>query len=219
MVNLGFINSTINSTNLQTSFDVVAQNFMGNVFRLLIYTVAMVLYAILVWNFYRKLAKKDIFDLDFKRHHSFKVGFLKKIADFFEFIFKYIVIFPFVTFIFFAMLSILLLFLSKSQTVQQVLLTSMSIVAASRVSSYYSEDLAKDLAKMIPFALLGVFLVDPSFFSLDQVLANLKILPTLWVLILQYIIFTVIMEFILVLIDITIGSIFRAQFSDDSDNE
>ncbi|MBT3464845.1 hypothetical protein HN451_07670 [archaeon] len=113
------------------------------------------------------------------------------------------------------MLSVLLLFLSKSQTVQQTLLTSMTIVAASRLASYYSEDLAKDLAKMIPFALLGVFLVDPSFFSIDVVLEKIKLLPSLWIVIVQYIIFTGILEFILVLIDMTIGSIFRRKFENE----
>ena len=215
MVNLDFINSTLSSSTLQTSFGVLGKNFFGNVFRLLIYTVAMELYAILVWNFYRKLAKKDIFNLDIKRHHTFRVGFLKKIADFFEFLFKYLIAFPFITFIFFSMLSVLLLFLSKSQTVQQTLLTSMTIVAASRLASYYSEDLAKDLAKMIPFALLGVFLVDPSFFSIDVVLEKIKLLPSLWIVIVQYIIFTGILEFILVLIDMTIGSIFRRKFENE----
>jgi hypothetical protein len=48
-------------------------------------------------------------------------------------------------------------------------LVATSVVGAVRVISYFSEDLARDVAKMLPFAVLGVFLVDAGSFNWDAV--------------------------------------------------
>ena len=58
--------------------------------------------------------------------------------------------------------------LSKFSSPNHILVVSVSLVAAIRVTSYYNEQLSQDLAKMIPFALLGIFLVDATFFSVQE---------------------------------------------------
>jgi Na+/serine symporter len=47
------------------------------------------------------------------------------------------------------------------------------MVGSVRVISYFSEDLSRDVAKMLPFAVLGVFLVDSGAFNWTAV-------STLW---------------------------------------
>lgn len=71
-------------------------------------------------------------------------------------------------FFWFVVLATLLTFLSKNQSFDTILLVAISVVGAVRVTSYYNEDLSKDLAKMLPFALLGVFIVDISYFDLSS---------------------------------------------------
>ena len=36
----------------------------------------------------------------------------------------------------------------------------MGLVAATRITAYYNEDLSRDMAKTIPFALLGIMIID-----------------------------------------------------------
>jgi len=59
------------------------------------------------------------------------------------------------------------------------------------------EDLSKDLSKMMPFALLGVFLIDISYFSITDSLETIIQLPILWKLIVYYLIALIIIEFVL----------------------
>ncbi|MFC1697739.1 hypothetical protein ACFL1H_05375 [Nanoarchaeota archaeon] len=158
---------------------------------LLLYTAAMVIYAIVIFHFYKFLSKRDLFDYDKEDLQKGKFNFYA------TFTFRYIFLFPLFVFFWFGILSIFLFFLSKNIPVETVLLTSITIIAATRATSYYNEDLSKDLAKMLPFALLGVFIVDPTFFSVNLVFERITMIPTLLALLLQFFLFVIILEFIL----------------------
>jgi hypothetical protein len=184
----------------QILLDVVSVVFTGyetEMLSLALYTVGIALYGIIIWNFYRHLAKKDIFSTDFSKYKAMHGGvtFVKKFLSSFFYILKYLVIFPLYTFLWFGILSGFLFLLAKTQTVENILLISITIVSAIRLTSYYSEDLSKDLAKMIPFALLGIFVVDPSFFSISLVYERFLELPSLINVIVRYLLFVVVLEF------------------------
>ena len=53
---------------------------------------------------------------------------------------------------------------------EHVFLIVISLVVTVRISAYYKEDLAKDFAKLIPFALLGIFLTSNIFFTPKDVM-------------------------------------------------
>ena len=91
----------------------------------------------------------------------------------------------------------MLAILSKTQDVGNILLISMTLVAAVRATAYYNEDLSRDLAKMLPFALLGIFLIDISFFSLQASIETIKLLPSMWKPMIYYFIFVVGFELLL----------------------
>ena len=95
------------------------------------------------------------------------------------------------------MLACFLAFLSDKQTPENILLISMSIVAAIRLTSYYKEDLSRDLAKLLPFALLGVFLVDISYFSLERSISTITDMFKLHALMAYYLLFIILIEFAL----------------------
>jgi hypothetical protein len=78
-----------------------------------------------------------------------------------------------------------------------VLSTSFAIIVAIRITAYYNEDLSKDVAKMLPFALLGLFLVDPSYFNWGTINTRISELPEFFTLMAQYILFIVLIEWIL----------------------
>ena len=153
-----------------------------------LYTVAIAIYVMLVWNFYRFIAKKDIF--------IFK-GEKKEEVPSWVLMMMYIIVFPVMTFFAFLFFSMMLIFLAKEQALGQILLISVTLIASIRIASYYHEDLARDLAKMIPLALLGIFLVDPSYYSVDIVIERLYTLPSMAAVILRYLLFVIILEWLL----------------------
>jgi hypothetical protein len=110
---------------------------------------------------------------------------------------KYFLAFPFIAFIFFMGFSLLMLFLTRGYQIEAVLSTSFAIIAAIRIAAYYSEDLSKDVAKMLPFALLGVFLVDPSYFRFEDIIQRIETLPEFFTLSFQFIFFIILIEWIL----------------------
>jgi len=159
--------------------------------------VSIAIYAILIWHFYRFIAKRDIFKTSPKKH-SKVIHFL-----------KYFLLFPFIASIFFIGFSLMLLFLTKNLELQAILSTSFAVIAAIRITAYYSEDLSKDLAKLLPFVLLGVFLIDPSYFSLEDIMNKINSLPQFLTLCIQSILLIVLIEWIL-RIGVTIVQYFRS---------
>jgi len=61
------------------------------------------------------------------------------------------------------------------------------------------------LAKMLPFALLGVFLIDISFFTFETIPATLLSIPSYYNVILYYLIFTILVEFVLRVVTFIFG--------------
>jgi len=91
----------------------------------------------------------------------------------------------------------MILFITREYEFVSILSTSFAVVIAIRLTAYYSEDLSKDVAKMLPFALLGLFIADPSYFSFAEIAAKINSLPEFLNLCIQFIILIVIVEWIL----------------------
>ena len=75
--------------------------------------------------------------------------------------------------------------------------TAFAIIVAIRITAYYTEDLSKDVAKMLPFAILAIFLVDSSYFSIETVTDRINAIPDYINEILQFLILIIIVEWIL----------------------
>ena len=167
--------------------------------QLFIFVISLSVYAIFVWKFYKTLSKRDLFKIDLEKYNlpEIKHKTLGKVGSVISYILKYGVIFPLYIFLWFVILSIFLLLLKEEATVSHILLVSISVVSATRVISYYKEDLSNDLAKLIPFALLAISLVDPNFFSIEATIQNFSEIPLLWSQILQFLIFSISLEWIL----------------------
>ena len=73
----------------------------------------------------------------------------------------------------------------------------MATVSAIRISAYYNEDLSRDLAKILPFAVLGVFIINTSFFNMQSSLDTLAELNTHLDTIVYYLVYLVALEFAL----------------------
>lgn len=195
--NMTFFQATFAAGYFQDLPGLITKDLGSNLFSLGIYLTGMVLYAIIIWHFYQFMAKRELFKMKIERPARGFSYFIKKIFDFFEFILHYVFIFPVISFIWFLVLSGFLMFLSKSNDMGQIFLISITVIATARITAYYNEDLSKDISKLVPFALLGVFIVDPTYFSMDATMAKFFSLPDFFHVILQYLIALVMMEFLL----------------------
>lgn len=151
---------------------------------LLIYAVGIAVYTALVFAFYQNLSKRDAFTL---KHRPGFWGRLLHAAE-------TSLLFPLMSFLYFGVLAVSLFVLAKSQTTNQILLLSMAVVVGVRVTSFVSEGAAVDLAKMLPLALLGVLIVDPSYASLQNTWAHFAAVPSLTPLLLRYFVLFIVLE-------------------------
>lgn len=173
------------------------------IFPLLLYVAAMVLYSVAIWHFYRFISSRDIITIDLSKYDLSPHPRLAKSLASLLYVAKFSVVFPLISFAAFSGLSVLLFFLSRTADVQTILLTSITLVSAIRATAYYSEDLSKDIAKLIPLALLAVFALDPSFLSLELVRDRITRLPFLVPLMATYLSFIVILEVFLKMLHYT----------------
>ena len=162
-----------------------------------IFAVGIAIYAIVVFNLYRYMSRKDIFNLNFSRFEESKHPALSKVLHLFFYVAKYILLFPLVAFAWFGVLVVMVAFLSKTGEVQDLLLIAMAVLSSIRVTSYYTEDLSRDIAKILPFALLGIFLIDLNYFQIEESLALLEVVGTEWRIIVYFWLFIVALELVL----------------------
>ncbi|MCB9359552.1 hypothetical protein H6503_06490 [Candidatus Woesearchaeota archaeon] len=164
---------------------------------LAIFIMGMVIYSVFIFHFYRYLARKDIIRLDLERYNTASLSWLKKFISVIFYIIKYILLVPLIIFFWFGILTLFLSFLSKESVVSHILLVSMAVIGATRIAAYYNEALSTDLAKMLPFALLGVYIVDVSFFSFSDSLLLMYQMPGQVEMMAYYLIFVIVLEFFL----------------------
>ncbi len=162
-----------------------------------VYIVGMTVYAVFVFKFYRFVASRDMFQLNLAQHEKSRHRWVKAFLDFTLYIVEYIILFPVFAFFWFAVLTAILTFLSKGNSFSDILLMALATVSAIRVSAYYNEDLSKDLAKILPFAVLAIFLIDASFFTISESLDVLKEAEGYTEKILYYLVFLIALEFAL----------------------
>lgn len=162
-----------------------------------IYILGMSLYALFIFNFYKFVSSKDVFSLDVSRYEQSKYHAARVFLHVVLYAGKYLFIFPVVAFFWFAAFTILLSFLAPNRDFSDILLVAMAVVATIRVSSYITEELSRDLAKILPFAVLGIFIINVSFFKSSESFEVLKQADDNREAILYYLGFSIALEFAL----------------------
>lgn len=147
-----------------------------NTANVIVMALVIVLYAILIGIFWKTLSRRNMIEVDWKKIQG---SFGKQVFERVKFGLEYAVVFPVATFIWFVVLAILLYFMSKTATIADMMFISISLVAATRVCAYLDEDIAGDIAKVVPIAIIGVFLTEPTMFSpiiVEQRLSEMAVL-------------------------------------------
>lgn len=172
-------------------------NYFGeNIILLSLYTIGIFMYCVFIWNFYKKLSKMDLFKLNLDRYrfdHSRWVWF-KKLVSIFLYLLEYCVLFPIYIILWFGIMTFFLFIIAKNIEVKNILLISMSLVTTIRMASYYKQELATDISKLIPFALMAILITDPYFFSVQRVFERLYEIPSLLDNIFEFMVFVFFIE-------------------------
>ena len=113
---------------------------------LLIFVMAMSVYAIFVFKFYRFLSRRDILQMNLDKHNRARPRLVQKGISFAFYCLKFLIVFPALAFFWFLVLTVLLTMMAKGQGLDGILLVSMAVVGSIRVASYYNEALSTDLA-------------------------------------------------------------------------
>ena len=175
------------------------------------YVLGMALYAVFVFKFYRFVAARDMFALNLSRYEESRYRWLRRVLHVVMYLTKYLVVFPAFAFFWFAVLTLILTFLSRDRPITDILLIALATVATIRVTAYYNEDLSRDLAKILPFAVLALFVIDASFFNIRASLDVLQDANEARETILYYLLFLVVVEFALRLLLGIVAILFRGR--------
>lgn len=124
----------------------------GAIETLAVHGVAILAYALLVNVFYQVISRRVMFG-------GRRVGGRLRVQGPLHG-FLFLLSFPLVSFAYFLLLSMALLFMGgDGQTPALTITLAMAVVLAVRVAAYINEATSHDVAKMLPLGLLGVMLV------------------------------------------------------------
>jgi hypothetical protein len=128
---------------------------------------------------------------------------------------EYIIIMPALIFFWFSILALIILILSENLGIGQVLMVSAAMVATIRILSYYEEDLSRDIAKIFPFTILAIFILNPRLFSIGRKTTNLALVPDLFVKIIYFLILIVAIELLLRVLDLGMRFMFSNELASE----
>ena len=131
--------------------------------------LAISAYSIFVFIFYRNLAKRDLITLNLDKYSNNLTGKIKKYIKSITFVIQYILIIPILLTFWTLVLAIILTLLSSDADHSRNALIATSVVGSVRILSYWTEDLSRDVAKMLPFGVLGVFLVGDAQVQISEI--------------------------------------------------
>ncbi|MBS3923479.1 MAG: hypothetical protein KGZ37_10090 [Nitrosarchaeum sp.] len=176
----------------------------SSIYDIIGFSIGMVVYGVFVYNFYRFLSKRDLFNINIEKISKGRFSSSGKKSSgaprAVAFIATNFFVFPFVIFLWFLGYSSFMFILVQHMPTATIFLVSSSLIIAIRISAYYREDLSRDLAKLLPFALLAIFLFDPQFYSLVDVLKRLAEIPSFLTQIAAFMVVAMIVEIFLSII-------------------
>jgi len=199
---------------LLSLFSPAGQRFISFLFIVLL----VVIYAIFIWKFYQSISTKNLIELNLNQYNKTAHPLFAKILAVIFYVIEYIIIFPILIFIWFSIFTLFLILLTENLPIESLLLISATVIAAIRLTSYYKKKLSEDLAKLIPFTLLAISLVNPKFFSIERIFNQFRELSLVFSDIIIYLVFIIVLEGILRLVDFIFSSL-RIQEEDEEKKE
>ena len=117
-----------------------------------IYIVGMSVGVIFVFKFYQFVSSKHIFGFDVFKLGQSKSHSVHLLLHAVLYVGKYLISFPVAAFFWFAASTVLLSILAQNREFSEILLVALAAVGTIRICVYGTEDLSRDLAKILTFA-------------------------------------------------------------------
>jgi len=144
-------------------------------FAFLMFIIGIAIYSLFVWYFYRYISQRDLFPRLFSIIFQHKQD--KNASKVMNVVFAvaYAILFPLVIFVWFLVLAFFVFLIGEDMPFEMALFISLAIIGVVRILAYYREDAAKEVSKMIPYAILSFFLTslavfaNPNFFTEKQI--------------------------------------------------
>lgn len=178
------------------------------IINLLILVLLIFVYSVFIWKGYRFLAQKNLIELNLNQYNKTQNSGLYKIFSIAFYFIEYILITPIIIFIGYLIFIIFLTLLSEGLEASKILLISAAIIAVIRMTSYIpnkGEDLARDLAKTLPFMLLTILLLNPNSLQATNIFESFKDIASTTSQALVYILFIISLEILMRFFDIVIN--------------
>ena len=157
----------------------ILRDFATDTFPTLMAIIAIAAYSGFVFMFYRLLAKRDLLTLDLKRYEDSMIGRIRVFFRSLLFVAQYVLLIPILIGFWTVVMATILTLLSDSSDHTRNAMIATSVVGGVRILAYWTEDLSRDVAKMLPFAVLGVFLVGSTSVNFSEFKALYSNLPEL----------------------------------------
>ena len=155
-------------------------------------------FGVFIFNFYRFIARKDIITLNLRKTpqsqtpciQESRLDNLLPCSSASRFIL-------FWCFFWFCVMAAFLYLLGRGHSIESVMLAAMGVVGAVRVCAYYREALASDISKILPFALLGILIIDNSLLRVVDSAEGVMEAALLWETLVLYLGAVVVIELVL----------------------
>ena len=157
----------------------ILRDFATDTFPTLMAIIAIAAYSGFVFMFYRLLAKRDLLTLDLKRYEDSMTGRIRVFFRSLLFVAQYVLLIPILIGFWTVVMATILTLLSDISDHTRNAMIATSVVGAVRILAYWTEDLSRDVAKILPFAVLGVFLVGSTSVNFSEFEALFSNLPEL----------------------------------------
>ena len=165
----------------------------------IIFALVLAAYTMTVFYFCRFISRRDVIRFQYAGLRSLVARNTALRVLLFSWIWsvRYGVLFPIVAYGWFIMLTVMLAILYNSREPAQLILISMSVITAVRVTAYLDEDLSRDIARILPFALLGLFIASFSDIEIEATLRLLRESVQEWERLLYYWVYVILQELVL----------------------
>lgn len=165
--------AALNATNMTGLLDTTAADATGVIVPLLLLIGGIVVYSLFIFSFYKFLGHKDTFSLNLGHRYKGVRGFIAKSLLIVFFILEHLILVPLFVLFWVAVIALSMLFLTEA-TPQLAVLVAIAFVAAVRILCYFTEELAQEIAKIVPFTLLAVFLAEMDFSKFSSTIEAAK---------------------------------------------
>lgn len=152
----------------------------------LILIFLLLIICLFIWVFYKSISKRDLIELNLRKYNYSQHPVFKKVFASFLYFVEYLLIIPFLIFLWYSGLSIILFILSADRTINDVLLISTGIIGSVRILAYFKKEISEELAKLFPFIALSVFLLSPNALNVSRVISQFSDIPLLFTKIIYF---------------------------------